>query len=225
MQLASRATLTARTSGFRRELESVTLRLLRPVEPPRATLRLVEHQGRRLVTKDFFDTPAWYRNTVGRGLIQREREAYRRLRGVPGIPQLLDSPRPDLLAMEYIPGVELSRLAPGELPPVALDQLRETLDGMHGAGVLHLDLGHDSHGDLGRETNMIWSAERGRLYVLDLAGALWRRLPRALFQGLAMHDDLALTKLDRRFFGREGPLDADDLPGWASRLFRALKKL
>lgn len=213
-----------RSAGFRALLEANTKRLLRPIEPPRATLRLVDCQGQRAVTKDFFDAPTWYRLTVGRFLIRREIEAYRRLQGVPGIPRLLGVPRPDVLVIEYIPGTEVSQLEPGSLPPEALSQLQETLEGMHRAGVVHLDLGHDSDGDFGRETNMIWS-DWGRLYVVDLAGALLRRLPSPLFEGLAAHDRLALTKLCRRFFaGREadGP---DRLPLWAGRLFRRLKKL
>lgn len=224
MTLASCAVAKAtRAAGFRALLETNTQRLLRPIEPPRATLRLVECQGQRAVTKDFFDAPRWYRVTVGRYLIAREIAAYKRLQGVPGIPRLLASPRPDVLVMEYIPGTELSRLEPGDLPPVALNQLRETLDGMHEAGVIHLDLGHDSNGDIGRETNMIWS-DWGRLYVIDLAGAMLRRLPSPIFEGLAAHDRLALTKLRRRFFGAREPA-AESLPRWVGGLFRQLKKL
>ena len=202
-----------------------TVRLLRPVDPARATLRLVRLPcGERVVTKDFLDTSPLYRRTVGQFLLSREREAYRRVQGVPGIPRLRACPRPDVLVMDYIPGVEVGRLSPGELPPRALDQLRETLEGMHRVGVLHMDLGHDSHGDFGRDTNMIWS-DSGRLYVLDLAGALLARVPRSLFEVLARHDRLALAKLRRRFFGGGDLMPGEELPPWAVRLFRFLGKL
>lgn len=206
-------------------LRERTVRLLRPIDPARATLRLVRlPSGEPGVTKDFLDAPPLYRRTVGQYLLSREREAYRRVQGVPGIPRLHACPRPDVLVMDYIPGVEVGQMAPGELPLRALDQLRETLEGIHRAGVLHMDLGHDSHGDFGRDTNMIWS-DSGRLYVLDLAGALLARVPRSLFQVLARHDLLALTKLRRRFFGGGDPLPGEELPPWALRLFRSLGKL
>lgn len=213
-----------RSPGFRPMLEARTLRLLRPAEPPRASLRRIDWDGQPAVSKDFFDSPAWYRRTLGRFLIGREAEAYRRLQGVPGIPRLLARPRPDVLVLEYVPGTEVGGLPDGGLPPQALEQLRETLDGMHREGVLHLDLGHDSNGNLGRETNMIWS-EWGRLYVVDFAGAMFRPLPRRIFEDLAAHDRLALTKLRRRFFEGGGPAGAEALPAWVGRLFRKLKKL
>ncbi len=208
-----------------KEIRDGTLRLLRPIRPPGATLRLIRWRDAGVaVSKDFLDSTPLYRRTVGRFLIAREAAAYRRLAGVPGFPRLLAHPHPEVLVLEHIPGREVRQLAPGELPAEALLQLRETLEGMHRAGVLHLDLGHDSDGDFGRETNMIWS-EWGRIYLIDLAGALLMPLPGPLFRTLARHDLLALTKLRRRFFGGGGPTPEETLPRWAWRLFRALRKV
>ena len=124
------------------EIRKQTVRLLRPLEPPRATLRLVRWpDGSLAVTKDYYDASPLYRLTVGRFLIGREVAAYRRLQGVPGLPRLLARPTPYLLALEFIPGTEVGALAPGALPEVALGQLRETLEAIHRAGILHLDLG------------------------------------------------------------------------------------
>jgi len=207
------------------EIRNHTIRLLRPFRPDGATLRLVRWKDAGLaVSKDFLDSPALYRRTVGRFLIAREVAAYRRLSGVPGLPRLLAHPHPEILVLEHIPGTEVRRLGPGELPPEALTQLRQTLEGMHRAGILHLDLGHDSNGDFGRDTNMIWS-EHGQLYLVDLAGALLMPLPAPLFRVLARHDRLALTKLRQRFFGGTGPEPDEVLPAWAWRLFRALRKV
>jgi len=207
------------------EIRRHTVRLLRPFRPDGATLRLIRWGEASLaVSKDFLDSPPLYRRTVGRFLIRREVAAYRRLSGVPGLPRLLAHPHPEVLILEHIPGTEVRRLGPGELPPEALSQLRQTLEGMHRAGILHLDLGHDSNGDFGRDTNMIW-AERGQLYLIDLAGALMMPLPPPLFRVLARHDLLALTKLRRRFFGGTGPEPEEDLPPWAWRLFRFLRKV
>ncbi len=207
------------------ELDRRTIRLLRPVRPPGATLRLIRwRDGTVAVSKDFFDSSRLYRRTVGRFLIAREAAAYRRLRGVPGLPRLLDRPHAEVLVIEYIEGVEVGRLATDALPPEALDQLRQTLDGMHRNGVLHLDLGHDSNGDFGRDTNMIWSSQ-GRLYLIDLAGSLRLPLPGPLFRVLARHDRMALTKLRRRFLGGGDPEPDEVLPPWALKLFRKLGKI
>jgi len=208
-----------------KELEDRTIRLLRPIKPPAATLRLIRWRDDTVaVSKDFFASSNLYRCTVGRFLITRETAAYRRVQGVPGLPRLLDRPHPDVLVIEYVEGTEVRRLPADALPPEALGQLRQTLDGMHRAGVLHMDLGHDSNGDFGRDTNMIWS-DRGQLYLIDLAGALLLPLPGPLFRTLARHDRMALTKLRNRFLGGGPPEPDEVLPPWAWRLFQALRKV
>ncbi len=209
----------------RQDLEDRTIRLLRPIRPPGATLRLIHwHDATVAVSKDFFASSNLYRRTLGRFLIARETAAYRRLQDVPGLPRLLGRPHPDVLVLEFIEGTEVRNLPADALPPEALGQLRRTLEGMHRAGVLHLDLGHDSNGDFGRDTNMIWS-DRGQLYLIDLAGALMLPLPGPLFRTLARHDRMALTKLRNRFLGGGPPEPDEVLPPWALRLFQTLRKI
>ena len=104
--------------------------------------------------------------------------------------------------------MDLKQVEPGKLPHSALDQLRSILDAVHARGVIHFDLGHDSNGDYGRETNMLW--KDGRLYIIDFAGSLYG-LPRPLFNILAVHDRMAVAKVMRRFFPDE-PVDPQYLP-------------
>ncbi len=198
-------------------LNEHTVKLLRGVEPPRATLRQL---GCGLVSKDFLDCSFLYRHTLGNWLLRREYNIYRRLRGLPGIVQNVSMPSSSLLCMDYLEGGrDLKSIEPGELPPEALDQLRNLISAIHARGVIHFDIGHDSNGDYGRETNLLW--KNGQLYIIDFAGSLYG-LPRPVFDLLAVHDRLAIVKVIRKFFPLE-PIDSKDLPtprqaSWLRRL-------
>ncbi|HXE73638.1 MAG TPA: hypothetical protein VNO81_13335 [Candidatus Nitrosotenuis sp.] len=213
-------------------LEQASIRLLRPPRRGHATVRLVTWDQGVAVAKDYFHAHPLYQYTVGLWLAWREARVYRVLEGVPGVPRLLARPHPLCLVIEYVPGRELRELSPGELPPSALAQLEQILADLHARGVVHLDLGHDSNGDLGRDTNLIWS-DQGRLYVLDFAGAVLSFLPgppgRFLLDVLARHDRLCLPKLKRRFFPEQVTPEDENclarLPSWAFRLFRWMRKL
>jgi hypothetical protein len=178
-----------------------TERRLRPRRAGCANLRLVRWEGGLAVAKDYLDAPAWNRATLGRLLISREARIYRRLAGCPGIPRVLARPLPALLVLEYIDGRDLRHLASSDLSEGVIGQLEAILAAMHRRRVVHLDLGHDHTGDLGRETNLVWTANE-RLFVVDLAGALVWRWPVAgsIFRQLALHDRLAVVKVKRRFF-------------------------
>ncbi len=124
---------------------------------------LVETGGGRVVVKDFSPRGRWVRRFLAPWLIAREEEAYRRLEGVAGIPRLLGRLDEDALVIEYRPGVLLSRSLSGRLPRSFLDELEETIEEMHGRGVVHLDLRHRS--------NILAGAD-GRPIVIDFASAL-----------------------------------------------------
>ncbi|MBI3930167.1 MAG: hypothetical protein HY319_31815 [Armatimonadetes bacterium] len=197
------------------------------------TVRLVRLAQDRLgVVKEYLDQPEWFRSTAGRFIMGREAAAYRRLEGCRGVVGLLGQPTPDSLLLEYVEGVPVCRLKPGELPAAALEQMQDILEAMHARGVVHCDLGHDSNGDFGRDTNLIWSRD-GRLYVIDFAGALLGKPPTAagtsLYQAMLMHDRLVLTKLVTRFFPDLRDTDhhrfPSQIPPWAWRMFRFFKKL
>ncbi|MBQ7529847.1 hypothetical protein IJT10_08135, partial [bacterium] len=60
-------------------LSAHTVKVLREIHPPRATLRLLEGD---IVTKDYLDCSVAYYNTLGRWLLWREQHIYEKLRGV-----------------------------------------------------------------------------------------------------------------------------------------------
>ena len=207
-----------------------TVRLFRAPAANRATLRLLEFPGAavgRVVCKDFFDTPDWYRHSIGRFLIAHEYGAYARMQGIKGIPEVYGRPYPDMMFMQYLDGSEdLWKYRPGQLPAVILEQMREILDAIHAKGVIHLDIGHDSRGDFGRETNFMWQEEERQVYLIDPAGALYGTpLPSKVRRALEAHDNLALVKIHDFFFPDLPWQPPEPLPPWGLKLFQKLRKI
>lgn len=218
-------------------LQDHTIRLLRQVEPPRATLRFVEFDeemislcgledtpeassycGTYFACKDFFDATALYRNTIGKYLIKREYQIYNRLKGIKGIPQRVLCPRKDILCVEFLQGRDIKYIERGQLPHCALDQLRTLLDAMHSRGVVHFDIGHDSYCEYGRETNIIWGDDE-QIYLLDFAGSLTIEAHNDLYKLLNARNDTELTKTMHRFFPEKPPYPRELLKD----LFRVLE--
>jgi RIO-like serine/threonine protein kinase len=96
-------------------------------------------------------------------LLRREERAYRRLAGMPEVPQLIGRLDGEALVFEYRPGVLLSRSLAGTLRPEFLGELYTAVDEMHRRGVVHLDLRHRSN---------ILAGEDGHPVLLDFASAL-----------------------------------------------------
>lgn len=209
-------------------LEKITVKLLRAIKPPCATLRLVKIDGdesKLAVTKDFYDCSSVYRHTIGRYLLSREYNAYKRLEGISGIPKMLAHPNPYVFCIEYIKGRDIKLIDKDHLPLQAIDQLKAMLEEMHARKVIHLDIGHDSNGDYGRETNLLWSEEQQKLFIIDFAGAWLLPAPKSLFNLLAKHDKLAITKIKRKFFP-EMPIPPEDEPtDFERKFYRKLHKL
>ena len=68
------------------DLPRQNLGVLRKPTSTRPTLWLVEKNGVRAVVKDYSTNRVWYKNTIGRFLLWRESKAYRRLKGLRGVP-------------------------------------------------------------------------------------------------------------------------------------------
>lgn len=215
-------------------LEEHTIKLLRAVHAPQTTLRLIDLRGtdipglpEKIVSKDFYDTTPLYCRTLGSFLLQREARAYERLRGLCGIPRASLCQRAPVLLIQYIPGVDLKDCDPSSLPVVALRQLERIIMQMHGRGVIHFDIGHDSVKDVwwGRDCNLLWSEAEKQLYIIDFAGSLIVPWPRWLKKKLAKHDRLAINKVKNRFFPDSETIASEDIPSpRAQWLYRKLGK-
>ena len=111
--------------------------------------------------KDFGQRSFLGRRATGRWTIARERRAYERLQGVPGIARLIGAPTELSLLLEYIEGTNLN--GPQDEPPLAafFDRIEATLREMHARGV--------SHGEVRLEN--VLRTPGGEPYLIDLATA------------------------------------------------------
>ena len=190
--------------------------ILKAAGPTKANLRVLDMPGGAVVIKDYGDKPWWTRIWAG-WQIARECRAYAFAGPQPFLPRLLGRIDRLALALERIPGEQLADVH-GRYPDkqALLSSLRAAIDALHARGIVHLDL-------RGRENVMV--TPDGRIYILDLGGALWLRpgglLHRLLFPWLVTADEAAWIKWKEML--SPGNLDARERA--FDRRFRRLRAL
>ncbi|MBQ7529259.1 hypothetical protein IJT10_05090, partial [bacterium] len=102
------------------------------------------------------------------------------------------------------------------------DQLRRLLEGIHSRGVIHFDIGHDSNGDYGRETNLVWNGER--LYLIDFASSICG-VPKFANHIFLAADYLAITKVINRFFPGEDECLPIEISDFDRKILKRLGKI
>jgi hypothetical protein len=191
-------------TAFRRaDLDRAEFEWLKRGGPTKADLKIVDFGDGPVVVKDFAAKAAWVR-LIGRLQIRRECGAYRWLGGLAGIPRFVGQIDAHAMAIEHVDGQPLVFVPRDRLDGrKAHARLSAIVEGMHAARLFHLDL-------RGRD-NVLFDAE-GRVFIIDLASAIWFRrssLARALFAGwLAQADRSALLKW-KSILGA-GPLTEDE---------------
>lgn len=100
---------------------------------------------------------------LGSFLLGRERRAYRLLADLPGIPQMIESSRPDVLLLEHIEGERLREPVFERAGRLVVDRLQTLLDQMHARGLCHMDL---------RNQGNILVTNDNRVYLLDFASSV-----------------------------------------------------
>lgn len=140
-----------------------TVRVLREGAGSRPDVRLVRQDDCLLVLKDFAQGNLTMR-LLGLFLISREREAYRRLVGLEGIPCWAGQLDAYTMATEYIPGWRASEAPVEMLTPAFFDRLLKLINQVHARGVVH--------GDLKRLDNIL-VGEDGNPYLIDFSAAFW----------------------------------------------------
>jgi RIO-like serine/threonine protein kinase len=177
------------------DLSRQNLGVLRKSTSTRPTLWLVEENGVRAVVKDYSSGKVWYKNTIGRFLLWRESKAYRRLKGLRGVPTCYGVIDRLALITEQIPGKNIEGLENEEgLSEEFFDQLQALVEKVHSRGLAHCDLK--------RAPNILLGPNR-RPYIVDWSASIsereFRFFPLNLIYQRFLRDDLnAITKMRLR---------------------------
>ncbi len=169
--------------------------VLRQPSSTRPTLWLVKENSVRAIVKDFSANRFFYRNTIGRFLIWRESKAYRRLRGLKGVPAFYRVIGGLALVTEEIPGRNIEGLEHVErLSDTFFEALLELVKSVHGRGLAHCDL---------KRAANILEGHDGKPYIVDWSASIGERefrfFPFNLIYKRFLQDDLnAITKMRLR---------------------------
>lgn len=191
----------------------------------KASVGLVEWpsaSGNRIVVKDGSRRRFGFRVSVGRYQLAREWKALCHLNGMNGVPRPVFRAGADAFGMEWCCGEPLLRLAPGELPLAAVEQLEQLVLELHGRGV--------THGDLHRD-NILFDAPNERVWLLDWAtscvfGSTRRGFKAWMWREWCALDLRALAKIKARYAPEL--LRADELEllhGGGTKLSRLVRQV
>jgi hypothetical protein len=157
-------------------------------------LLVEDGEGHAALVKDFAARPAWLRWSFGRWQSQHEARIHRLLDGHPDVPRLLGRIDALAFAIEYRPGVAVTRTHAERFTASFTAELVSAVEGLHARGVVHLDLRHRSN---------VLAGDDGRPVLIDVGSAIhlspdhW--LGRRLLPALVWIDRRALAKWRRRF--------------------------
>ena len=174
------------------DLNQSRCEILREPSSTRPTLWVVEENGSKAVVKDFSTNSLLFRNIVGRFLIWREKKAYRRLRGVKGIPRFYRVIGGLAIVLEEISGRTIEGLESEK--PLEEDFFKE-LQGLvarfHERGLAHCDL---------KRAPNILIGEDNEPYIVDWSASVSERelrfFPLNVIYNRFLKDDFnAITKI------------------------------
>jgi len=170
--------------------------ILREPSGTRPILRVIKESGNEAVVKDFSINGFIFRNLAGRFLVWREKKAYQKLQGIPGIPVLYGAIKGPALIMEKIQGRSLNAVhQSGGIPQGFYEELESLLDAIHSAGLAHCDLK--------REPNIIMGDD-SKPYIVDWSASIssgeFGFFPLSLIFKRFVRDDLnAIIKLKLKY--------------------------
>ena len=168
---------------------------LRKPSSTRPALYRIEEGDARAVVKDFSVNGRVFRNLIGRFLIWRERKAYRRLKGIKGVPALYGVVEGLALVLEEVQGRSIEGFdREKRLPPQFFETLRDLLGKVHRRGLCHCDLK--------RAANVLVGDDE-QPYIIDWSAAILERefrfFPASLiYKRFLLDDSHAVIKLQLR---------------------------
>jgi len=161
----------------------------------KADVWLVEDGGRALVVKSLVGRPSGLRGFVAGALLRREGRVLEQLRGVAGVPQLVEATR-DALVVERLPGDTLYSRRRKGIDAETGRRIEELLASVHARGF--------AHGDIGRRDVLL--ADDGAASLCDFATAVGPAFPPLLWRVLLpiwrRRDVARVAKLVRRYRAR-----------------------
>jgi serine/threonine protein kinase len=169
--------------------------ILRAPSSTRPAIWIVEENGLRAVVKDFSKNRFLFRNTIGRFLIWREKKAYRKLRGITGVPAFYRVIDGLALVTEEIPGRSLENLEKEmKLPDSFFEALTRLVTHIHNKGLAHCDLKRAPNTLLGNDQLP---------YIIDWAASISEeefRIPPLglIYRRFKLDDHMAVIKLKLR---------------------------
>ncbi|MCX7599595.1 MAG: hypothetical protein N2512_12130 [Armatimonadetes bacterium] len=167
------------------------MQVLRPAEAARPEVRLEDWDGLLVVVKDYRVNATPVKLSVGKYLVARETAAHKRLAGLEGISEAVETGNPYVFASHYVEGWPAPEV-PDRLTPAFFEQLYGLVAAIHSRGM--------AHGDLKRLQNILVRPD-GRPAVVDFGAAIMSGSNPlvALVLGYIQDDDLrAVAKLKQR---------------------------
>jgi RIO-like serine/threonine protein kinase len=158
----------------------------------KADVYLVRENDRALVVKTVASRPAIARIFFAGALLRREGRVLARLRGTPGVPELIEATGTSLV-LEWRPGRTLFDLRWAGISEKSASRITEVLAGIHARGF--------AHGDIGRRDVLV---DRGAgVTFLDFATAVGPGTPPFLWRVLLpiwrRRDTASVGKLVSRY--------------------------
>ncbi len=167
-----------------------------PYAPRNKWKASVRQQG-DIIIKDYGSNP-FIPKIYGRICIKWEAQALEKLKGLEGVPRLIDRPNPYMLRMSVVPGIPISKEKKGSLSEVYFQRLVRLFEAMHARGVAHGDAHQRNiliHEDLPYLVDFSTAYVKGRMPILD----------NYLFNCFVLLDLERLYKVEKKFFGRGRP--------------------
>ena len=177
------------------DLNQNRCQILREPSSTRPTLWIIEDNGSKAVVKDFSSNGFIFRNIIGRFLIWREKKAYRRLRGVRGIPRYYNVIDGLAIVLEEIPGRNIEGLESEKpLEEGFFRDLQGIVESFHARGLAHCDL---------KRAPNILIGNDAKPYIVDWSSSVSKRefrfFPLSIIYNRFLTDDFnAITKIKLR---------------------------
>ena len=170
--------------------------VLRKPSTTRPTIWVVEENGRQAIVKDYSTNKFVFRNTIGRFLVWREQKAYKKLKGLRGVPNIYGAIDGLALVIEQIPGCDLKKVTKEiQIPETFLGALKELVNGFHRRGIAHCDMK--------KATNILMGKD-GMPYIIDWGASISEkefRFPpfNLIYRRFVLDDQMAVIKIKRRY--------------------------